>query len=131
MNVRYRVELSQTERAELTALLSGGKQATRKLKRAQVLLAADGGASDEEIARSVRVGRSTVYRTKRRFVLGSFKRCSKRASGVVVNLENGKIIGRFSGFAGQMGQVFEVRAGARGVEEFGASPADRRSRHPV
>ena len=30
MNVRYRVELSQTERAELTALLSGGKDAVRK-----------------------------------------------------------------------------------------------------
>jgi len=37
MNLRYRVELSQTER-ELTALLSGGKQAARKLKRAQILL---------------------------------------------------------------------------------------------
>jgi hypothetical protein len=34
MNVRYRVELSQTERAELTALLSGSKHAARKLKRA-------------------------------------------------------------------------------------------------
>ena len=45
MNVRYRVELSQTERAELTTLLSGGKQAARKLKRAQILLAADAGAS--------------------------------------------------------------------------------------
>ena len=56
MNLRYRVELSQTERAELTALLSGGKHAARKLKRAQVLLAADAGAGDEEIARSVGVG---------------------------------------------------------------------------
>ena len=36
MNVRYRVELSQTERADLTALLSGGKHAARKLKRASV-----------------------------------------------------------------------------------------------
>jgi transposase len=71
MNVRYRVELSQTERAELTALLSGGKHAARKFKRAQILLAADAGASDEEIARSVGVGGSTVYRTKRRFVLGN------------------------------------------------------------
>ena len=71
MNLRYRVELSQTERTELTALLSGGKHAARKLKRAQVLLAADAGAGDEEIARSVGVGGSTVYRTKRRFVLGN------------------------------------------------------------
>jgi transposase len=71
MNVRYRVELSQAERDELTALLSGGKHAVRKLKRAQILLAAATGACDEEIARSVGVGGSTVYRTKRRFVLGN------------------------------------------------------------
>ena len=73
MNVRYRVELSQTERAELTALLSGGKRSARKLKRAQILLAADAGASDEAIARTVRVGGSTIYRTKRRFVLGNLE----------------------------------------------------------
>src|SRR5215472_6310549 len=73
MTVRYRVELSQTERDQLTALLSGGKHAARRLKRAQILLAADALASDEEIARSVGVGRSTVYRTKRRFVLGNLE----------------------------------------------------------
>ena len=44
MNVRYRVELSQVERTELKALLSGGKHASRMLKRAQILLAADAGA---------------------------------------------------------------------------------------
>jgi hypothetical protein len=53
MNVRYRVELSQAERGELGALLSGGKHGARKLKRAQILLAADAGVGDEEIARSV------------------------------------------------------------------------------
>ncbi len=73
MNVRYRVELSQEERAELKALLSGGKCAARRLKRAQILLAADAGASDEGIATSVGVGGSTVYRTKRRFVLGNLQ----------------------------------------------------------
>ena len=73
MNVRYWVELNQSERDQLTVLLSGGKQAARKLKRAQILLAADGGASDEEIAKSVGVGGSTVYRTKRRFVLGNLE----------------------------------------------------------
>ena len=40
MNVRYRVELSQAERDELAAMLSKGKRAVRKLKRAQILLAA-------------------------------------------------------------------------------------------
>jgi transposase len=74
MNVRYRVELSQSERAELRQLLSGGKQPVRKLKRAQILLAADEGVSDEDIAVSVGVGGSTVYRTKRRFVEGNLER---------------------------------------------------------
>jgi transposase len=74
MNVRYRVELSQSERDELTAMLSGGKHAARKLKRAQILLAADAGRRDEEIARAVAVGGSTVYRTKRRFVEGNLER---------------------------------------------------------
>jgi transposase len=73
MNVRYRVELSQAERAELAALLSGGKHAARRLKRAQILLAADGGTSDEAIVTSVAVSGSTVLRTKRRFVLGNLE----------------------------------------------------------
>src|SRR6059036_3608486 len=74
MNVRYRVELSQAERDELTAMLGGGKHAARKLKRAQILLAADGGGRDEEIARTVSVSLSTVGRTKRRFVEGNLER---------------------------------------------------------
>src|SRR3981081_53013 len=75
MNVRYRVELSQAERGELTAMLSKGKRAARKLKRAQILLAADAGHSDEEIARTVvAASGSTVYRTKRRFVEGNLER---------------------------------------------------------
>jgi transposase len=73
MNVRYRVDLSQAERDQLTALLSGGKHGARKLKRAQILLAADAGASDDDIAMSVAVGGSTVYRTKRRFVEGNLE----------------------------------------------------------
>jgi transposase len=73
MNVRYRVELSQAEREQLTEMLSGGKHAARKLKRAQILLAADGGMSDAVIAASVGVGESTVYRTKRRFVAGNLE----------------------------------------------------------
>src|SRR5438132_11571076 len=74
MNVLYRVELSQAERGEVTAMLSKGKSAARKLKRAQILLAADAGRSDEEIARTVAVSGSSVYRTKRRFVEGNLER---------------------------------------------------------
>jgi transposase len=68
MNVKYRVTLETSERVELVAMVLGGKGAFRRLKRAQILLAADNGASDEEIARNVVVGTSTVYRTKQRFV---------------------------------------------------------------
>lgn len=40
----------------------------RKIKRALILLAADNGMSDADIAASVGVGTSTVYRVKRAFV---------------------------------------------------------------
>jgi len=73
MNVRYRIELSQAERDELLGLLRGGKHSVRKLKRAQILLAADAGASDEEIITGIGVVGSTVYRTKRRLVLGNLE----------------------------------------------------------
>jgi transposase len=62
------VTLSNEERERLRALVSGGKGRVRRLKRAQILLAADAGATDEAIAANVAAGTSTVYRTKRRFV---------------------------------------------------------------
>ena len=74
MNVRYRVTLTQYERNELGTLLSAGKHPARKLKRAQILLAADAGVGDQDIAASVGVGGSTVYRTKQHFVEGNLER---------------------------------------------------------
>jgi hypothetical protein len=70
MNIRYRVTLSTEERRELQALVSGGKGAARKIKRAQILLAADAGSksTDGVIARTLGSSTSTVYRTKQRFV---------------------------------------------------------------
>lgn len=68
MNLRYRVTLSAEERTTLENLVSGGKGRVRRLKRAQILLAADSGATAETIALNVAVGTSTVYRTKQRFV---------------------------------------------------------------
>lgn len=73
MNIRYRVELNQAERDGLTALVSRGKHTARKFKRAQILLAADAGTTDQVIAETVGVGGSTVYRTKRRFVEGNLE----------------------------------------------------------
>jgi predicted acetyltransferase len=67
MNVRHRVELGQAERDQLTEMVRGGKHAARRLKRTQVLLAADNRATDAVIAATVGIGESAVYRTKRRF----------------------------------------------------------------
>src|SRR3954451_18254801 len=74
MNIRYRVDLSDAERSELQTLLRGGRHAARKLKRAQILLAADAGVPDDTIAQSLGVGGSTVYRTERRFVEGNLEK---------------------------------------------------------
>ena len=51
-------------------MVSGGKGAVRKLKRAQILLAVDAKSrsTDEVIARNLGSSTSTVYRTKQRFV---------------------------------------------------------------
>jgi transposase len=79
MNIRYRVELSQAEREELTTLLSGGRHAARKIKRAQILLAADAVQRDDAIAASLAVSIATVQRTKRRFVEGNLERALNEA----------------------------------------------------
>jgi transposase len=79
MNVRYRVTLTEEERDRLQRLVSGGKGAVRKLKRAQILLAADIGSTDEMIARNVGVGTSTVYRTKLHFVEDGLERALNEA----------------------------------------------------
>ena len=68
MNLRYRVELDPAEHEALASLVSGGKHPVRKLKRAQILLAAHAGLGDEAIVQALGTSGSTVYRTKRRFV---------------------------------------------------------------
>ena len=82
MNVRYRVELSQTERSELTSLLSGGKQAARKLKRAQILLAADAGVSPASISSPIQCQCATPRRPLSTTVSGiAQSRCSENHHG--------------------------------------------------
>jgi transposase len=81
MNIRYRVTLTAEERHQLQAFVSGGKGAVRKIKRAQILLAADAKskASDETIARTLGSSTSTVYRTKQRFVEEGLERALNEA----------------------------------------------------
>ena len=74
MNIRYRVTLTTDERLQLETMIHRGKVAVRKIKRAQILLAADQGSPDEAIASNVAVGTSTVYRTKLHFVEDGLER---------------------------------------------------------
>jgi transposase len=65
---KYLVALTAEERNELLRLSRGGKTAARKLTRARILLKADEGLSDEEIAEEVGTSVPTVERVRRRFV---------------------------------------------------------------
>lgn len=70
MNKIYIVDLTQEERKELERVVRGGTKLVRDVKRAQILLNATDGLTDQQNAAAVRVGTSTVFRTKRRFVEG-------------------------------------------------------------
>ena len=68
MAKRYRVTLTDEERERLRALTRKGKGAARTVRRAQTLLLADEGRTDEAIAAALHSGLSTVARTRQRFV---------------------------------------------------------------
>lgn len=63
----YHVELSTAERSHLRTLIATGRASAREIDRAQVLLLAHDGHTDQEIADRVYVGTTTVYRLRRRF----------------------------------------------------------------
>jgi transposase len=65
---KWRVDLSEEERGELLRLIRRGRVAARRLTRAHILLHADAGQADEAIAEALHTNRSTVERTRRRFV---------------------------------------------------------------
>lgn len=71
---KYVVELSDEERAELRDLTSKGSLSARKMKRSQILLKADEGWKDKEIIQALNTSRSTVERTRRRYVEGGLEK---------------------------------------------------------
>lgn len=81
MNVRHIVELTEEERNLLIELTRSGSPSARKVRRANILLMADHRAhSDEQIARALSTGTSTVYRTKRRLVEGGLEHALNEAT---------------------------------------------------
>jgi transposase len=71
---RYIVKLTPEERAELEALTRKGRVRARKMKRAQILLKADTGATDAQITTALGVSRPCVERLRKRFVEGGLLR---------------------------------------------------------
>jgi transposase len=65
---KYVVDLTAEERQTVEQMLQKGKSSARKLTRARILLQADEGLTDEEIATALEVGIATVERTRQRFV---------------------------------------------------------------
>jgi putative transposase len=65
---KYIINLTATEHEELCRLIKQGKPSARKVARAHMLLHAAEGATDADIAAMLRVGLSTVHRTRQRCV---------------------------------------------------------------
>ena len=70
---KYIVKLEEQERASLLEMLKGGKHAARKLTRARILLKADEGWRDQDIAEAIETSRSTVEAVRQRFVEGGLE----------------------------------------------------------
>ena len=67
MKKQYHVNLTKEERNHLIHMLMGGTKKVREIKRTQILLKADDGWTDQQIADALHVGRATVERTRKRF----------------------------------------------------------------
>lgn len=65
---KYHVDLNDEERKQLQQLTRQGKHSSRKVMRALVLLKAEEGFSDSEIASAIGISIPTIERTRKRFV---------------------------------------------------------------
>ena len=66
MKKKYEVKLSEEAKEKLKKKLSCGQESARILKRIAIVIKADEGMKDKEIAKEVMVGRATVERVRKR-----------------------------------------------------------------
>ena len=66
--LKYKVELNESDRTHLRQIASRGEASARKVRRALVLLRADEGLTDRDIASGLFISVSTVGRVRTRFV---------------------------------------------------------------
>ncbi len=72
MAKKYAVDLSEEERALLNELINSGTQRVRKTNHARILLKADAGWTDQQIAEALDVSVATIQRVRQRFIEQSF-----------------------------------------------------------
>lgn len=65
---KYIVDLTADEREHLLQLIRRGKNSSRQVTRARILLKANDGLTDDQIAAALDCGVATVERTRKRFV---------------------------------------------------------------
>lgn len=70
MPKKYVVKLTAGQRERLRSMVRTGRESARKLTRARVLLKADEGKTDGEIADAVDTSRGTTERVRKRFCTG-------------------------------------------------------------
>ena len=66
--IKYKVNLTESERSRLNGVSRRGKTSVRTVKRALALLQADEGLRDREIADVLLINAATVARVRKRFV---------------------------------------------------------------
>ena len=72
------VTLTGEQRQALERLASSGRESARKIARARVLLRADAGETDEEVADAAGVSVGTVERVRKRFAEGGLDAAVER-----------------------------------------------------
>ena len=70
MPKKYVVKLTAAQRERLRSMIRTGRESARTLTRARVLLKADEGKTDGEIAEAVDTSRGTAERALKRFCTG-------------------------------------------------------------
>ena len=85
----YCIRLNEEDRDELNRYLRHGKSSARSLTRARILLLADKGRDDKEIAESLSVSKSTVNRIRKRYYGGGsdFALHEKARSGAPLKMD--------------------------------------------
>ncbi len=73
MKKRYPIRLTNMERAELERLLQSGPRLARVTTRIRILLLANAGKNDREIAKALKVSSTTVHNVRKRY-------CSERSA---------------------------------------------------